>query len=78
MLTLFVLKLGYYDLREAVAILPTNEQALECVYLCQSLTNTYRPIYLVRLDERDGSIFILAGDDLQIVINRNGQWEFLS
>ncbi|WP_416245126.1 DUF6888 family protein [Crocosphaera sp. XPORK-15E] len=48
------------------------------MYLCQSLTNTYQPIYLIRLDERDGKLFILAGNDIQILISRNGDWEFLT
>ena len=52
-------------------ILPTAEQALKCVYLCQSLTTVYRPIYMVRLDERTGKIFILAGNDIEILISRN-------
>ncbi|EAZ91020.1 DUF6888 family protein [Crocosphaera chwakensis] len=59
-------------------MLPTNEQGQKCIYLSQSLTNTYQPIYLVRLDERDGQLFILAGNDIQILINRNGDWEFLT
>jgi hypothetical protein len=37
----------------------------------------YRPIYMVRLDERTGEIFILAGDDRQILISRDGNWEYL-
>ncbi|WP_072061077.1 DUF6888 family protein [Crocosphaera watsonii] len=59
-------------------MLPTNEQGQKCIYLCQSLTNTYQLIYLVRLDERDGQLLILAGNDIQILINRNGDWEFLT
>ncbi|HAC62083.1 MAG TPA: hypothetical protein DCF68_00750 [Cyanothece sp. UBA12306] len=59
-------------------MLPTNEQGIKCIYLCQSLTNTYQPIYLIRLDERDGKLFILAGDNIQILISRNGDWEFLT
>jgi hypothetical protein len=52
---------------------------IEAYFLqCQSLTNTYRPIYVVRLDERDGQLFILAGDDIQILISRNGKWRFLT
>jgi hypothetical protein len=33
----------------------------------------YLPIYLVRLDERTGDIFMLAGEDLQVLINSNGE-----
>jgi hypothetical protein len=37
----------------------------------------YRPIFLVRLDERTGQIFILAGNETEIVINRDGRWDLL-
>jgi hypothetical protein len=30
---------------------------------------------MVRLDERTGKLFILAGDDLEILISRDGNWE---
>ena len=39
---------------KGAAILPTAAQALKCVYLCQLLTTAYKPIYMVRLDERTG------------------------
>ncbi|WP_375341105.1 hypothetical protein [Okeania sp. SIO2B3] len=32
--------------------MPTAEQSIRCVILCQSLTNTFTSIFLVRLDER--------------------------
>nr|ADN13234.1 conserved hypothetical protein [Gloeothece verrucosa PCC 7822] len=59
-------------------MLPTVEQALKSLYLCQSLTTAYQPIYMVRLDERNGKVFILAGEDIQILVSRDGNWEFLS
>jgi hypothetical protein len=37
----------------------------------------YLPIVLVRLDERTGNIFILGGEELQVVINRDGEKRFL-
>jgi len=37
----------------------------------------YRPIFMVHLDERTGQIFILAGVETEIVVNRDGRWEFL-
>ncbi|MFN9910121.1 MAG: DUF6888 family protein [bacterium] len=40
------------------------------------LTTAYLPIYMVRLDERTGKIFILAGDSIEIVIDRDGNWEY--
>ncbi|HCF29810.1 MAG TPA: hypothetical protein DEV81_21995 [Cyanobacteria bacterium UBA11049] len=59
-------------------MLPTAEQGLICIILCQSLTNFYRPIVLFRLDERTGNIYILAGDELEIEVSRNGRWIFLT
>jgi len=62
---------------KGASILPTTEQGLTCIRLCQALTNFYRSIEILRLDERDGSIFILAGEELQIQVYRDGTWEFL-
>ena len=47
------------------------------VTLCQSLTNTFTLISIVRLDERTGNVFILAGDNIQIEIYPGGDWRFL-
>jgi len=41
------------------------------------LTELYIPIYLVRLDERDQPLIILAGEEIEIVIELNGNWRFL-
>jgi hypothetical protein len=38
----------------------------------------YIPIYLVRLDERDRQLIILAGEELQVTITPNGKWRFLA
>jgi hypothetical protein len=35
------------------------------------------PIFVVRLDERTGNVFILAGDSIEIEIYRNALWRFL-
>jgi len=32
---------------------------------------------LVRLDERDQKLIILAGEEIEIVIELNGNWSFL-
>ncbi|WP_255512233.1 MULTISPECIES: hypothetical protein [Oscillatoriales] len=34
----------------------------------------YLPIFLVRLDERTGNVFILAGEEIEVVIDRNGEF----
>ena len=48
-----------------------------CVTLCQSVTNMFTPVFILRLDERTGNIFVLAGDNIQMEIYRNGRWRFL-
>jgi hypothetical protein len=57
--------------------LPSAEQTLECFRLCQQLTQMYLPIYLVRLDERTEDIVILAGEDVEIAIDRTGASKIL-
>ncbi|MEM9276721.1 MAG: hypothetical protein AAGA80_27850 [Cyanobacteria bacterium P01_F01_bin.143] len=59
-------------------MLPTAAQGIICITLCQSLTNTFTSIFIVRLDERTGNVFILAGDNIQIEIYQNGHWRFLA
>jgi hypothetical protein len=60
---------------------PTAEQAIQCVIQCQSITNLFQPIHIVRLDERTGNIFILAdggGDgEIGLEIFPDGTWGFI-
>ncbi|WP_442949402.1 DUF6888 family protein [Nostoc sp.] len=56
--------------------MPTAEQTLQCFLLCRRLTMIYRPVYLVRLDERTGEVVIIAGEETEIAIQRDGKWIF--
>ncbi|AFZ14051.1 hypothetical protein Cri9333_3218 [Crinalium epipsammum PCC 9333] len=56
---------------------PTNAQAQACLRVCQMLSNSYRNIELFRFDDETGIVFILAGEDIQIIIPPNGRWRFL-
>lgn len=56
---------------------PTSAQTLECFRVCQELTQMYLPVYLVRLDERTNNIAILAGEEREITIDRNGESRIL-
>lgn len=38
------------------------------------LTNFYRSIEILRFDQRDRTIFIFAGEELQIQVSRDGTW----
>ncbi len=52
--------------------MPTDKQAVSCFIMCQRITMMYLPISLVRLDERTNDIFILAGEDIQLLVDRDG------
>ena len=54
---------------------PTPEQNKICVILSQNLTR-FLPIFIIRLDERTGYIYILAGEENGIIIFRNGKWRY--
>ncbi|WP_442935816.1 DUF6888 family protein [Nostoc sp.] len=56
--------------------MPTAEQTLQCFLLCRRLTMMYRPVYLIRLDERTGEVVIIAGEETEIAIQRDRKWTF--
>ena len=52
---------------------PTSAQLQKRYVVCHQLSNTvFQPIHIVRLDERTGNIFILAGREEEIEILPNG------
>ncbi|WP_420485265.1 DUF6888 family protein [Iningainema tapete] len=63
---------------EFVTIYPTARQALICVIISQSLSDLYREIALFRFSDKTGNVFILAGDELQILVFRDGSWRFIN
>jgi hypothetical protein len=52
---------------------PTPEQKDELFRLSYLLTNMYIPVNLVRLDQRTGRLIILAGDELEIIVTKQGK-----
>ncbi|NHC33573.1 hypothetical protein QH73_0002660 [Scytonema millei VB511283] len=62
---------------EDKAISPTNEQAQACLRVCQMLSNLYKDIHLLRFDDKTGDIYILAGENLQIIVLPNEPWRFV-
>jgi hypothetical protein len=52
---------------------PTVEQTMELYKMCQNLTSMYLPINLVTIDERTENLYILAGEELEILINLQGE-----
>jgi hypothetical protein len=57
-------------------MIPTVEQMLVCIRICQLLSNFYIDIHLFRYDNKREEIYILAGDTIGITISKNGRWEF--
>jgi hypothetical protein len=55
--------------------MPTVEQMLACVRVCQTLSNFYTDIHLFRYDEKRKEIYILAGETIGLTIFSNGTWE---
>lgn len=51
---------------------PTSRQEAKCFILCQNFTAMFVPINILRLDERTGDIYILAGEDLEVIVFRDG------
>lgn len=57
--------------------MPTSAQAFKCFQLCQDLTSKYCAVALVTLDRRSGNVIILAGDEINIEIEPDGEWRFV-
>lgn len=61
--------------------MPTAEQALGCVRVCQMLSNLYSTIHLFRYDPNYKTVFILArnqfDEEMEIIILPNGLWRFI-
>lgn len=57
--------------------MPTTEQALTCLRVCQMLSND-QPIHVFRYNQRTKTVFVLAGvtESLEILIFPDGQSRF--
>jgi hypothetical protein len=53
------------------------KQAIKSVEICQSLSDLYQDIVLFRFDSLKGEIYILAGQNIEIVIDSDGNSEFV-
>jgi hypothetical protein len=58
-------------------VIPTAEQLYSCYVLTVLATKMYLPVVLVRLDEPSGCVFFLAGEEIEVLIERNGLWNYL-
>ncbi|MCC5641110.1 hypothetical protein LC593_35875 [Nostoc sp. CHAB 5844] len=52
---------------------PTVEQLKELFRLSYQLTKMLIPINLVRIDERTDDLVILAGDEIEITVDKQGR-----
>ncbi len=41
------------------------------------LSNSYRNIEIFRFDNKTGEVYILAGEELQIIVPSNAPWRFV-
>lgn len=59
--------------------MPTEIQAKVSVFVCQMLSNMFQPINVFRYDRKLKTLYVQAGvdDKLAIVIDQNGEWEFV-
>ncbi|WP_375471392.1 DUF6888 family protein [uncultured Nostoc sp.] len=47
---------------------PTAKQTFEFFLICVRLSNVLLPINAVRLDERTNQIYVLAGEEIEVLI----------
>ncbi|BAZ10836.1 hypothetical protein NIES4071_26600 [Calothrix sp. NIES-4071] len=57
--------------------MPTREQLKTYFDLTTDLTKMYVPINLGTLDGRTGDVFVLAGQEIEILIYPDGNWKFI-
>jgi hypothetical protein len=55
---------------------PTLEQLKQMYRICQSLTQMYISIYLITVDNRTKDLFILAGNDIEVIISSKGEVDY--
>lgn len=58
--------------------MPTTEQGIMTIIVCQMLSNLFVDIVLFRYDHLTKEVYILASKDIQIKIPSNGRWEFIN
>jgi hypothetical protein len=56
--------------------IPTPEQKTQCFNLCVWFSKLYLPIQIVRMGERTGDVFFLAGEENMIEIYPNAEWRY--
>jgi hypothetical protein len=57
---------------------PTAEQKTVMHRICQQLTKMYAPIYLVTTDSRTGDLIIIAGEEIEVSVSKDGKVRYES
>ena len=70
-------KIIYVTIEETTIFNPTAVQALTCLRVCQMVSNSFLVIHIFRFDEIKGYVYILAGDEMEILIFPEGNWRFI-
>lgn len=70
-------KIIYVTIEETIIFNPTAVQALTCLRVCQMVSNSFLDIHLIRFNEIKGYVYILAGDEMEILIFPEGNWRFI-
>jgi len=70
-------KIIYVTIEETTIFNPTAVQALTCLRVCQMVSNSFLDIQLIRFNEIKGYVYILAGDEMEILIFPEGNWRFI-
>jgi hypothetical protein len=68
----------YWHNNRGAAIFPTDKQAQACLRVCQMLSNYYQSIDIFRFDAQNGNVFILAGENIQVLVPPSGDWVFIN
>ncbi|WP_425526006.1 DUF6888 family protein [Halotia branconii] len=66
-----------YATIEENTIYTNAQQAITCLIVCQMLSNYYCDIRLFRFDDKTGDIYILASEDIQIIVPSHEPWRFV-
>lgn len=74
-----ILLISYYWHISGGSSLPTQEQSDTAIFVCQLLSSLYQPIQVFRYDQKFKTIYIQAGvsDEIALVIDEDGSWEFV-
>ncbi|MFN7657196.1 MAG: DUF6888 family protein [Dolichospermum sp.] len=64
-------------IEETTIFNPTAVQALTCLRVCQMVSNSFLDIHLIRFNEIKGYVYMLAGDEMEILIFPEGNWRFI-